>query len=85
MFCIEALVIAGRPVLVTLTKTVVLVAAMLKASYLEPMIFIKEAPFMPVIVFLLAIIGFVALAYYLGGRKILRHQLADALLDDTMI
>lgn len=85
MFCIEALVIAGRPVLVTLPLTVVLVAAMLKASYLEPMIFIKEAPFMPVIVFLLAIIGFVALAYYLGGRKILRHQLADALLDDTMI
>lgn len=38
MFCIEALVIAGRPVLVTLPLTVVLVAAMLKASYLEPMI-----------------------------------------------
>ena len=85
VFCIEALVIAGRPALVTLPLAVVLSWAMTKASYLDPMIFIREAPVIPVLIFLLAIFGFVGFAYYLGGRKILRNQLAETLRDDTMI
>ena len=85
VFCIEALVIAGRPALVTLPLAVVLSWAMTKASYLDPMIFIREAPVIPVLIFLLAIFGFVGFAYYLGGRKILRNKLAETLRDDTMI
>ena len=39
MFWIEALVIAGRPVLITLPITVVFVWLMITASYLNPMEF----------------------------------------------
>lgn len=84
IFCIEALVIAGRPVLITLPCTVIAVGFMIKASFLEPMIFIREAPILPIFTFLLAIFGFVALAYYLGGKKILQNNLADVLRDDTL-
>lgn len=84
MFCIEALVIAGRPVLITLPVTMIMVGFMIKASYLDPMVFIKEAPIIPILTFILAIFGFVALAYYLGGKKVMQYNLADALRDDTM-
>lgn len=83
MFCIEALVIAGSPVLATLALTIVAVAFMIKASYLDPMEFIKVAPVVPILVFILVVFAFVALAYYLGGKKILKVSLADALRDDT--
>lgn len=85
IFCVEALVIAGRPVLVTLPITVATVAFFIKMSYLEPMLFIREAPFIPIVVFILAVFGFVGLAYYLGARKVLRSDLIDALRDDTVI
>ena len=85
MFCVEALVIAGRPALITLPLTVAAVWAMTKASYLEPMIFVREAPVVPVLVFFLAIFVFVALAYYLGGRKALKCSLIEALRDDTVM
>ena len=85
MFCIEALVIAGRPVLVTLALTIVAVAFMIKASYLDPVEFIKVAPVVPILVFVLSVFAFIALAYYLGGKKILKVTLADVLRDDTMM
>ena len=85
MFCIEALVIAGRPVLVTLVLTIGAVAFMIKASYLDPMEFIEAAPTVPILVFVLAVFGFVALAYDLGGKKILKAGLVDTLRDDTMM
>ena len=85
MFCIEALVIAGRPMLITLALTIVAVAFMIKASYLDPIEFIKVAPIVPILLFLLAVFAFVSLAYYLGGKKILKVSLAEALRDDTMM
>lgn len=85
MFCIEALVLAGRPVLITLSLTIVAVWFMITASYLDPMEFIAVAPIIPILVFILAVFGFVALAYYLGGKKILKISLTDALRDDTMM
>lgn len=72
MFCVKALVLAGRPALVTLPLTVIAVGVMVKASYLEPAIFLREAPVLPILLFLLAIFVFVALAYYLGGRKVMK-------------
>lgn len=84
MFCIEALVIAGRPILITLPLTVGFVAFAVKASYLNPMEFVVEAPIVPVIIFSLAIFGFVALAYYIGGKKVLKYSLIDALRNDNM-
>ncbi len=85
MFCIEALVIAGRPVLITLPLTVISIGYMLKLSYLDPFIFIQEAPVIPILIFLFVLLAFVALAYYLGGKKLLHSSLIDALRDDTMI
>ena len=39
---------------------------MLKASYMEVGVFMVEAPYVPVFLFMLAILAFVALAYYLA-------------------
>ncbi len=85
IFCIEALVIVGRPVLITSMLTIVAVALMIKASYLDPIEFIKVAPVLPILAFIITVFGFVAWAYYLGGKKILKVNLADALRDDTMM
>ena len=85
MFCIEALVIAGRPVLITLPLAVLVVKGMLKLSYLGAGEFLAVAPFIPIGVFMLAILGAVALAYYLGWRNIRKIRLAEVLRDDTMI
>jgi len=85
MFCLEALVIAGRPVLITLPLTIVAMGFMITASYLDPMEFIAVAPIVPILVFVLAVFGFVALAYYLGGKRVFKVSLTDALRDDTMM
>ena len=69
----------------TLPLTILLAALMLKASYLEPMIFIREAPFIPVLAFIIAVFAFVALAYYLSWKKVSIVNLRAALSDDTMI
>ncbi len=53
----EALVLAGRPVLITLPLTVTAVGIMIKASYLDPMIFIREAPVMPIFIFFWLFLG----------------------------
>lgn len=39
----------------------------------------------PILVFTLTGFAFVALAYYLGGKKLLKASLVDALRDDTMM
>ena len=85
VFCVEALAIAGRPVLTALSVTVAAVILFLKISYLDPMTFIREAPLMPIFAFLLLFFGSVALAYYLGARKLMGSSLADALRDDTVM
>ena len=85
IFCVEAIVIAGCPVLITLPITVAAVILFIKMSYLDPMLFIREAPFIPILVFILVIFGFVGSAYYLGARKVLGNDLIDALRDDTVI
>ena len=84
MFWIEALVIAGRPVLITLPIAVVFVWLMIAASYLNPMEFLAVAPIVPILLFIVALFGFVALAYYLGGKKILKCDLVEALRTDYM-
>lgn len=84
MFCIEALVIAGRPLLITLPLTVLFAGFMITASYLNPMEFIVKIPIVPIAIFILAIFGFVALAYYIGGKRMLNCNLADALRNDSV-
>lgn len=85
MFCIEALVIAGRPVLIALVLAGLAVGTMLKMSYVAPWEFLREAPLVPVAVFLAGILGSVALAYFLAWRSVRRISLAEVLRDDTMM
>ena len=85
IFCIEALVIAGRPVFMALVLTVAAVSIMIKASYLDPVEFVRVAPVASIFLFILAVFVCIGLAYYLGGRKVLGSSLVDALRDDTMM
>ena len=85
MFCIEALMIAGGPLLAAAALTIVAVAFMIRASFLDPVEFIKVAPIAPVLAFVSAVFAFVALAYYLGWRNIRKINLAEVLRDDTMM
>ena len=85
MFSIEAFVIAGRPVLITLPVTVVLVWLITSASYLDPIEFWTAAPIIPIVLFIAAIFGFIALAYYLGASQILKCNLVEALQSDYLI
>ncbi len=85
MFCVEALAIAGRPILITLPLAVIAVGCMLKMSYVEAGTFLAEAPIIPIMIFMLAIWGTVAFAYYLGWRNIRTINLAEVLRDDTMM
>lgn len=83
MFCIEALVIAGRPLVITLPLTVIFVGFMIRASYLNPAEFLAKAPAVPVAVFILVIFGFVSLAYYIGGKRIMNCNLSEALRNES--
>lgn len=85
MFCIEALVIAGRPLLITLPLTVIFVGIMITASYLDTMEFLAEAPVLEVSLFIVAIFVFVGFAYYLGGKRILKSDMAETLRNDTLV
>ena len=84
MFFVEALVIAGRPLLITLPLTVAFVQFAAAASHLNPSEFWAEAPIIPILIFCLAIFVFVALAYYIGGKRLLRCNLSEALRNDTI-
>lgn len=84
MLMIEALMIAGRPILITLPVTGVFAGFMITASYLDPMEFLAAALIIPIALFIAAVFGFVGLAYYIGGKKILRCSLIEALRSDYM-
>lgn len=85
IFCIEAFVIAGKPLLITLPLTVLFVQFAITASYLDPMVFWSEAPILPVLIFATAIVLFVALAYYIGGKRLLQCDLNEILRNDALI
>ena len=85
MFFVEALVLAGRPAIITLPLAALIVAWFLKTSYLDAGLFIRHAPVVPVLLFLAAIFAFVGLAYYLGARKLLRCSLTELLRDESAV
>lgn len=85
IFCIEAFVIAGKPLLITLPLTILFVQFAVTASYLDPMVFWSEAPILPILIFAAAIVLFVALAYYIGGKRLLQCNLNETLRNDTLV
>lgn len=82
VFALEAVVIASRPVLITLPIIIVLMGMMIKASYLNPMVFIRRAPVSQMLLFMAAIYVSVAAAYYLGGKKVLGCNISETLRED---
>ena len=84
LFWMEGAVLALRPLVITLPLTAGMVALMLQASYLDPSLFLAEAPVLPVVLFASGIVLFVALAYALGARKVLCSDLAEILKDDRL-
>lgn len=85
MFCIEALVIAVRPILISLPLVIIAVGYMLQTSYMEVGTFMAETSLIAIIIFMLAILGSVALAYYLAWRNVRKICLVEVLRDDTMM
>ena len=85
IFYIEASVIAGKPLLITFFLTIVVVQFMTTASYLEPMVFWREAPVVPILVFAIAITFFIALAYCIGGKRLLKCDLNETLRNDSLV
>ncbi|ROR25842.1 putative ABC transport system permease protein [Mobilisporobacter senegalensis] len=84
MFSVEALVIAGRPLLITLPLIGAFEVFATKASHLKLMEVLPEFPVVSILSFSLVIFGFIALAYYIGGKRLLQCDLSEALQNDTM-
>ncbi|MFR3792046.1 MAG: FtsX-like permease family protein [Blautia massiliensis (ex Durand et al. 2017)] len=84
LFWIEGAAVAGRPLIITLPLTALVGTFMLQASYLDPAVFLAQAPILPVVLFALLIVGTVALAYFLGARKVLTDDLAEVLKDESL-
>ena len=81
----EAVIVALRPILFTIIINIPLMAIMLNAGGITAQEFIaKRLPLVPTIALFMAVIGFVGLAYYLGGKKICNMNLVDVIKDDTL-
>lgn len=84
MFLTEALFLAGRPLLFALPFTAAFAVFAVSASHLEIGRFLKALPAAPFVSFSAAVLAFVFLACYLGGRSILHCDLTEALRDDSL-
>ncbi len=82
LLAIEAYVIAGQPLLLTLPLSFLFVEFAARASYLDPAEFWAEAPILPVILFAAAILFSVSLAYVIGAKSILHADLNETLRND---
>lgn len=81
----EAAIVALRPILLTIVVNIPLMALMLDAGGITADDFIaKRLPPVSAITLFVAVIGFVALAYYLSGKTICSMNLAETIKDDTL-
>ena len=81
----EAAIVAFRPIFFTIVINIPLMSIMLNAGGITAQEFIaKRLPLVPTIALFMAVIGFVGLAYYLGGKKICNMNLVDVIKDDTL-
>lgn len=79
MFLVEALMVAGKPLFFTFLLTGAAAQWMIKLSYLEPLVFWRKAPVAPIAVFAAAIVFFVGLAYYIGGKRLMKCDFMEGL------
>ena len=85
MLGIEAAVIAGRPLLITVPLAVGSVSFMITVSGLKPVEFLTRAPVVPASLFFLMMTASVALVYWIGARRLLGCDLTDILQNDTLL
>ena len=84
MFLLEALALAGCPVLVSLPLAAILTAFLLRAASIDPALFVQNIPAGPVLAFVAVLFGSVGLAYWLGTRRLLRQSLAELVRDEML-
>jgi putative ABC transport system permease protein len=84
IFCMEALIIAAKPIVITVPLTIAFVLFATTASYISPLEFVENMPIVPLLIFACVILGCVALAYYVGGRKIYRNNIIETLKNDML-
>lgn len=82
---IEALTIAGKPILTTLPLTALFMVIIIKASYMEVSRFLPVMPILPIVIYMAAVFFFIGLAYYTGGKRLLRCDLSEALREDAVL
>lgn len=85
LLAMEAAALVGRPLFLTIILWAAASAYLTKLSGIDPMEFIRALPAGQILTFVLTILGFAALSYYFGGRKIVRLEPVEALRDDTML
>ncbi len=84
ILCMEALIIGGKPIVITIPLTIVFVLFAATASYINPMEFLESMPVVPLFIFACMILGCVALAYYIGGRRICKNNIIETLKNDVL-
>lgn len=84
MFFIEGMVIAGKPLLITLPLTFLFIQFSAQASYIDVRLFWKQAPIVYILLFAGMIVFFTALAYSIGAKRLLDSDLTKALRNDTL-
>jgi putative ABC transport system permease protein len=82
ILCLEALMIGVKPIIITIPLTIAFVLFATSASYINPMEFVENMPLVPLLIMAGMILGCVALAYYIGGRKLYRNNLMEMLKND---
>lgn len=81
----EVLLIALRPMLLSLLINVPVVLLALNASSVPGADFVKQMPVWPTAVFFLFILLAVSLAYYLGGKTVYNSHIIETLKDESLI
>ena len=84
LLCMEALIIAGRPIIITLPLTTLFVIFATKTSYINLSEFMENLPLLPWFMFIVMIFISIALAYYIGGRRLVSKNLVEILRNDTL-
>lgn len=79
ILCIEALVIGGKPIIITIPLTILFVLFATRASYINPMEFYENMPVISLTIFACMILACVWLAYYIGGRRICKSNIIESL------
>lgn len=81
---VEGLIMGIKPLLIGLAVNIPLTALMLNSAWISVSVYLSSAPVGFISGFMALVLVMVGLASYLGGRKILRDNLMEALKDDAL-